>query len=197
MARGDETRKRIHEAALALFVARGVTETSVRDLALAAGIAEGTLYRHYTSKDDLVADLFTSNYAAFAARLGTIIAATAGFAARLEAVVSEVFRFHDADPTLFRFLLLVQHQALPRVPEGGDNPVSVIEAMVEQAVRDGEITLPDVALGTAMILGLMLQPATAVVYGRLAPPLSRLIGEVAGACLRALTPTVTQEIGHD
>lgn len=186
MARGDETRKRIHGAALALFVERGVTETSVRDLALAAGIAEGTLYRHYASKDDLVADLFTSNYAAFAARLGTIIAATAGFAARLEAVVSEFCRFHDQDPTLFRFLLLVQHQALPRVGEGPDNPVWVLQAMVEQGMADREIPLAEAAFATAIILGILLQPATALVYGRLAGPLSRLAPSMAAACRRAL-----------
>lgn len=182
------TRQRIHDAALRLFVERGVTETSVRDLAQAAGIAEGTLYRHYKSKDDLVADLFISNYTAFARRLAELQAPRAGFRAQLERVVAEIFRFHDDTPTLFRFLMLVQHQALARVPDGEDNPVSVLQAMVEQGIRAGEVSLPDATLGTAMILGLMLQPATAVVYGRLEAPLSRFASDVAGACWRTLNP---------
>lgn len=186
MARGDETRKRIHEAALALFVAHGVTETSVRDLARAAGIAEGTLYRHYTSKDELVADLFTSNYAVFAARLSAILASVPGFAARLEAVVAEFCRFHDANPTLFRFLLLIQHQALPRVEDGPGNPVWVLHGMVERGMADGEVAMADAAFATAIILGILLQPATALVYGRLAGPLSRLAPAIAAACRRAL-----------
>jgi AcrR family transcriptional regulator len=185
---GRATRQRIHDAALRLFVEKGVTETSVRDLAQAASIAEGTLYRHYASKDDLVTDLFAGNYAAFAQRLVELQRPIVGFRARLEAVVAEVFRFHDDNPTLFRFLLLVQHQALPRVADGDANPVSVLQAMVEQGIRDGELTLLDAALGTAMILGLMLQPATAVVYGRLEAPLSRYASDVAGACWRALNP---------
>lgn len=185
---GRATRQRIHDAALRLFVEKGVTETSVRDLAQAAGIAEGTLYRHYASKHELVADLFASNYAAFARRLAELQAPLSSFRSRLDAVVAEVFRFHDDNPTLFRFLLLVQHQALPRVPEGEGNPVAVLQAMVEQGIRDGGVGLPDAALGTAMILGLMLQPATAVVYGRLEAPLSRFAHDVAGACWRALNP---------
>ncbi|MBF0375324.1 MAG: TetR/AcrR family transcriptional regulator [Alphaproteobacteria bacterium] len=180
MRDGQSTRQRINDAALRLFVAKGVTETSVRDLAQAAGIAEGTLYRHYASKDDLVADLFVGNYAAFARRLAGL--------ERLDDVVAEVFRFHDENPTLFRFLLLVQHQALPRVPEGADNPVSVLKALIERGIRDGAITLADAALGTAIVLGLMLQPATAVVYGRLDPPLSRFAPTISAACWRALNP---------
>ncbi|MBF0324478.1 MAG: TetR/AcrR family transcriptional regulator [Alphaproteobacteria bacterium] len=189
MRDGRATKLRIHQAALTLFVAKGVTETSVRDLAQAAGIAEGTLYRHYASKDDLVADLFASNYAAFADRLTTLGRQQAGFRARLAALVAEVFRFHDDNPTLFRFLLLVSHQALARVPNDATNPVSVLHSLVEQGVQDGEITLTDATLGTAMILGLMLQPATAIVYGRLEAPLSRFTDDIADACWRALNPT--------
>lgn len=187
MRDGSQTRQRIHQAALELFVARGVAETSVRDLARAAGIAEGTLYRHYASKDDLVADLFLGNYAAFAARLRGL-RTVAGLRARLDAVAAEIYRFHDAEPTLFRFLLLVQHQALPHSDDGDDNPVSVLHTMVAEAVAAGEVTLADPRLATALVLGLLLQPATAVVYGRLDGPLSPLAATVAAACWRALNP---------
>lgn len=189
MKDGRPTRQRIHDAALRLFVEKGVTETSVRDLAQAAGIAEGTLYRHYASKDDLVADLFARNYTAFAHRLTDLQAPLRGFRSRLGAVIAETFRFHDDNPTLFRFLLLVQHQGLPRVADGADNPVSVLHELVEQGIKDGDVGLTDPALGTAMILGLLLQPATAVVYGRLHPPLSRFSNHISAACLRALTPS--------
>lgn len=189
MKDGRPTRQRIHEAALRLFVQQGVTETSVRDLAQAAGIAEGTLYRHYASKDDLVADLFARNYTAFAHRLTELQAPNMAFRPRLAAVIGEVFRFHDDDPTLFRFLLLVQHQGLPRVPDGADNPVSVLHQLIEHGIRDGEVGLSDPALATAMILGLMLQPATAILYGRLRGPLSRFTDQINAACLRALAST--------
>jgi AcrR family transcriptional regulator len=47
-------------------VEKGVAETTVRDIAGAAGVAEGTLYRHFAGKDDLAWELFASNFATFA-----------------------------------------------------------------------------------------------------------------------------------
>ncbi|MBI2241289.1 MAG: TetR/AcrR family transcriptional regulator [Magnetospirillum gryphiswaldense] len=186
------TRRRIHDAALELFVSQGVTETSVRDLAQKAGIAEGTLYRHYASKDDLVADLFASNYAAFARRLTELDRPPQPLRQRLSTVVTEIFGFHDAQPTLFRFLLLVQHQALPRMVDGQGNPVTVIRQMIEQGRARGEIPAIDPALATAMVLGLILQPATALVYGALAAPLSSYAPAIATACWRVLSTTETE-----
>ncbi len=180
------TRNRIHAAALTLFVDRGVTETSVRDLAQAAQIAEGTLYRHYASKDDLVADLFLTNYTAFTQRLQAVQAGHITLADKMAAVVADIYRFHDADPTLFRFLLLVQHQALPRLTDDVETPVTVLTKMVTDAQES--LVLADPVLATALILGLILQPATFVAYGRLSAPLLPWADQVARACLRVLRP---------
>ena len=60
---------RIKDVALRLMVEKGVAETTIRDLAREAGVAEGTLYRHYASKEDMVRDLFREHYAEFARRL--------------------------------------------------------------------------------------------------------------------------------
>src|SRR5205814_1285993 len=53
----------IERAALRLFVRRGVRGTTVRDIAADAGVAEGTLYRHWRSKRDLARTLFRASAA--------------------------------------------------------------------------------------------------------------------------------------
>jgi len=188
MRDGSGTRRKIHQAALRLFVDKGVAEATVRDLAQAAGIAEGTLYRHYASKDALVVDLFATNYAAFARRLEAVHAPFPDFRAKLHAIVADLCRFFDDNPTLFRFLLLVQHQVLPRMADDGDNPVEVVQRTVAAAIARDEITVTDPALATAMVMGLVLQPAVAMVYGRLDPPFGRYAASIADACWRALHP---------
>ena len=65
------TRDRILDAALELFIERGVAGTTVSDIERAVGLAAGTgsFYRHFRSKDDLVIPAFRRGVAERAARL--------------------------------------------------------------------------------------------------------------------------------
>jgi TetR/AcrR family transcriptional regulator, transcriptional repressor for nem operon len=51
-----ETRQRIISAAAAEFRRNGITDTSNSDLMAAAGLTHGGFYRHFESKDQLVAE---------------------------------------------------------------------------------------------------------------------------------------------
>lgn len=51
-------REEILLAARRLFVEHGIPGTSMRVLAREIGVTEGALYRHFPSKEDIVADLF-------------------------------------------------------------------------------------------------------------------------------------------
>jgi len=50
------TEAEVGEAALALFESRGVTATTVGDIARAAGISERTFFRYFASKEETVLD---------------------------------------------------------------------------------------------------------------------------------------------
>ena len=52
--RHEQTRTEIADAAVRLFLERGFTETTMDDVAAAAGVSRRTAYRHFPSKDDLV-----------------------------------------------------------------------------------------------------------------------------------------------
>src|SRR6476646_9711899 len=52
--RHQQTRTAIADVALALFIERGFTETTMEDVADVAGVSRRTVYRHFPSKDDLV-----------------------------------------------------------------------------------------------------------------------------------------------
>ena len=51
-----ETRKRIVSAAAELFLARGITSTSISDVMTVAGLTKGGFYRHFDSKEQLIAE---------------------------------------------------------------------------------------------------------------------------------------------
>lgn len=57
-----ETRQRILQAAQRLFAARGYDGTTTRDLASAAGVAEGTLFRHFETKKAILIEVATQGW---------------------------------------------------------------------------------------------------------------------------------------
>jgi AcrR family transcriptional regulator len=185
MRDGTATRERIEQAAMGLFVSQGVTETTIRDIAAGAGIAEGALYRHYRGKDELILDLFRRHYAAFARRLDTLQARWPHSRDKLAAMIAECCRVFDEDPVLFRFLLLVQHHSLRRV-EGPDTPVEVVRSVIAGGMERGEILAGDMDLATALIMGVIIQPATFKTYGRLPGPMAPLAVRLSAACWSVL-----------
>jgi AcrR family transcriptional regulator len=182
----------IDRAALRLFVEKGVDGTSIRDVAAAAGVSEGALYRHYESKDALVWSLFADSYVAFAHRLDNLQTGVADARGKLRAMIHGVCAFHDAEPLLFRFLLFVQHGQLDKVTAEMPSPIDVIRKVVCNATASGEIPRIEPELATAMVVGLVLQPATFTAYGRLLGPLSRHADRLAAAAWNALTATTVE-----
>jgi AcrR family transcriptional regulator len=185
MRDGTATRERIEQVAMGLFVSQGVSETTVRDIAEGAGIAEGALYRHYRGKDELILALFSRHYAAFARRLDALQARHAHCRDKLAAMIEECCRVFDEDPVLFRFLLLVQHHSLQRV-DGRDSPVEVVRSALEAGMARGEILKGDPDLATALVMGVIIQPATFMTYGRLRGPMRSLAGRLTAACWHVL-----------
>src|SRR5947209_17606495 len=60
LAREQKTdkRARILEAAIQVFASRGFHTATVAEIARAAGVADGTIYLYFKSKDDLLLKLF-------------------------------------------------------------------------------------------------------------------------------------------
>ncbi|HEV8388852.1 MAG TPA: TetR/AcrR family transcriptional regulator [Dongiaceae bacterium] len=188
------TRHRLRTAALELFVEQGVAETTTRDLAKRAGIAEGTIYRHFESKDELVRDLFKDHYFRFGGELDRIQATEGALDLKLRAMIDYMCRLFDEDPTLYRFLLLVQHTALPNVRTAPTSPTVIFRNLITRAIERGEIPQQDPALAAAMVLGAVIQPALALIYGSVSGTMSDFAPAIASGCsalLRAHEPAAT------
>jgi AcrR family transcriptional regulator len=176
---------RIEEAALHLFAQQGVAETSVRDIAAAAGVSDGALYRHFPSKDELVRSLFAARYGELAQLLAPL-AGSGRFAARLRALVHGLCALHDRTPDAFNFMLVVQHEQLPRYDNRAGSPVDGLRALILDGMAQGDLPQQDPDLATAIVMGIIVQPATFKLYGRITRPMGALAPSLAAACLGAL-----------
>jgi AcrR family transcriptional regulator len=186
MRDGAQTKERIARTALTLFVEQGIAETTIRDIAQAAGVAEGTMYRHYVSKEALAWELFAGNFTAFALELDRIRQEHPTLKAGLYAMIRQFCAFYDQDPILFNYLLLAQHGQLKKVTPEMSNPVSVVCQVVADAIARGEIPFQDADVAAAMVMGIVLQVAVFKIYGRISQTMSSLAETMTAASWSAL-----------
>lgn len=188
----NDTHQKITLSALELFVSKGIPETSIRDIASRAGVAEGSIYRYFSSKEALAYTLFADNFTNFAKTLEALQAGKNTTAEKLAAMIHGFCALFDEDQALFSFLLLAQHQEMQKLPADAPNPVNVVARVIAEGIARRDIAVAetghalDAELATAMVLGVVLQTATFRIYGRLAQPMSALADQITAAALRVL-----------
>src|SRR5712671_908790 len=70
MTKGEQTRKKIVQAAAPIFNQRGYEGSSLNDLMNATGLQKGGIYRHFSSKEELATEAFDYSWSkAVAGRL--------------------------------------------------------------------------------------------------------------------------------
>jgi AcrR family transcriptional regulator len=189
MGKAEDTKARVERAALTLFVARSVAETTTREIAMAASIAEGTIYRYFPSKEQLAFDMFLRHHRALAEALDEAQRPHEGLRARIDAIVLCYCTWADRDWTLFAYHLLNQHTFLAKVPDDAPNPVNVVREVIGHAMAAGEIPWRDPDLAAAAAIGVVMQAATYKVYGRFEGPLSDHVRFFADAAWAVLAVT--------
>lgn len=186
--KSETTRARIEEAAIHLFAEQGIQETSTRDLAARAGVAEGSLYRHFPSKNAMVKALFDKHYSGLAERWDGLAHQESDPREKLSVILRDICKLHDEEPERFRFLLLIQHQALPLGGLAGKTPVSVLHGIIAEGAKSGIFRRTDPNLMTAFIMGLITQPPVFMIYGRLENSMSAITEDLVEAALACLRP---------
>lgn len=187
MPRRPDTKQRIERVALGLFAAKGVDATTTKDIAAGVGISEGAIYRHFAGKDALIWHLFSTNYMELAGHIDEILDANQDLDRRIDLAVNLFCGTFDRDPDLFRFILLSQHGQLDKVPVDMPNPVDSLRRLFQDGIDRGACAGDDANLLAGIALGIVLQPATFIIYDRLKRPMSSHAPALAAAVKGAVT----------
>jgi len=86
-AKAEETRERIVDSALQLFREQGFDETTMRDIADAAGVATGAAYYYFRSKEELVMAFYLRTAEEARTLMPELIARSTDLRKRLRAVI--------------------------------------------------------------------------------------------------------------
>jgi AcrR family transcriptional regulator len=90
-----ETRHRILQAAQHLFASRGYDGTTTRDLASAAGVAEGTLFRHFENKKAILIEVATQGWVAILTDLLTELSEMGSYKAVAQVMRRRMMRMRE------------------------------------------------------------------------------------------------------
>lgn len=177
----------IENTAIKLFALKGIKQVTIKEIAKDAGCSEGALYRHYNSKGEMAWALYKREVEKFGSMVQEIFKSTGSYSERLKAAIELFYTFFDEDPVKFTFILLSQYNfpiEMTVIPDL--SPYSLLFTFIEEGVKAQEFRIMDFKLGGAMILGIILQPATLNAWGRFEGPLRNKTNEVFRACLKVL-----------
>lgn len=179
----------IEAAGVKLFASRGVGRVTIKDIAREAGCAEGALYRHYSGMEEMAWSLYKREVEKFGARVREVLLGPGSYSRRVRDSIGLFYRFFDSDPVTFGFILLAEHHfAIERKVDPRLSPEKLVFTFVRQGARDGAFQVSDKELAAAMVLGIVLMPATLRAVGMLKGPMNRQISGATQACLNVLAP---------
>lgn len=182
----DTKLPRILRAALELFVERGIHATTTAAIAKRARTAEGTLYRHFKSKDDLANHLFSVHLIDLTHNLYKVIRPFDDPRMQLRAAIEHFYAYFERDPVLFSFIFLAQHNELRNYPRHEDTPWETLLSILQHAQKLKLLRKIDLDLATAMLLGLITRVAEQKVIGTLHGDLRQYVDEVTAAAWRVI-----------
>ncbi|MHA6288396.1 TetR/AcrR family transcriptional regulator [Maricaulis sp. CAU 1757] len=180
------TKARIERAALNLFARHGVNGVSIKQIAAAAGLSDGALYRHFPAKDALARDMFETIHARLLGLVQQHLAPSASLADTARALVTAYCGLADEDPAQFAYHLTHRNLFIAVSGDGGADPSDALTARVAAAMQAGDIPGGDAELKSAMALGVVLQAAEYSLFGRIDRPLSEHVETFTAAILAVL-----------
>lgn len=156
-----ENRERILAAAKDLFATRGVAATTMKDVAEAAGVGKGTLYRHFAHKGELCGAMLHEDVIAFRNRVGPLldgVKSEASPLARLDILLTERLRMTELHLPLFAAIEEATMGGRPARPFRGRFGTWTHErivALLAEAVAQGEVLPLDLDFTADAILEVM------------------------------------------
>ncbi|HYW20178.1 MAG TPA: TetR/AcrR family transcriptional regulator [Nodularia sp. (in: cyanobacteria)] len=152
-----QIRTRILQAAQKLFASKGFDGTTTRDLAQAAGVAEGTLFRYFANKKSILVEVATSGWVDILTDLLTELSEMGSYKAIAQVMRRRMWNLHkNVDLMKVCFMEVQFHPDLrDRIQEEVINKMTdVAEAFFQSAMDKGIYRQTNAKLVAKVFLGM-------------------------------------------
>jgi TetR/AcrR family fatty acid metabolism transcriptional regulator len=190
--RDPDKPQQIIEAAIRVFARNGFYHSRVSDIAREAGIASGTIYLYFKTKDEILVTLFREKMAAFVASLRAQIAREPEPEAKIRRLVRSHFEVLESNPDLAEVVQVELRQGQKFFRGASAHEISAYFELIGSVLQDGVASgvfrrdLP-VKVATKMLFGAMDQMTTSWVLGKRAYRLTDAAELVATIFLKGVT----------
>ena len=150
----EDRKDAILTSAREVFFEHGIRHATVDEVAARAGVAKGTVYLYFDSRETLLAHLLLEGLDNLNARLETAFseAAPAGAETRLRQLAAAYFDFHKTEPDYFRLMMAfdrghfreaVNAEVYEQVVHRSLRGLRWLVRAFQQGVEDGELAAGD------------------------------------------------------
>jgi len=184
-------RRAILEAAVQTFAEHGFFASRTRDIAAAAGVAEGTLYLYFESKDDLLLTAFRERVKEFIDTARSLLVTSLPFPERLTRFIAIQFEGIEQNPDLATVLLLETRYSSKFYGEPVRDVLrqyaAAIDELLESGTEQGRVRGDlEVPLARRMLIGAIEEIELHWLLGDRSRPLSPLAPQVARTFYRGI-----------
>jgi TetR/AcrR family fatty acid metabolism transcriptional regulator len=190
--RDPDKPQQIIDAAVRVFARNGFYNSRVSDIAREAGIASGTIYLYFKTKDEILVTLFREKMAAFVSELRAEIAREGDPEAKIRRLVRLHFEVLEASPDMAEVVQVELRQGQKFFRGASAHEVSayfdLIGSILHEGVAGGVFRkdLP-VKIATKMLFGAVDQVTTSWVLGKRGYRLADAAEPVANIFLKGVT----------
>jgi len=190
--RDPDKPQQIIDAAVRVFARNGFYNSRVSDIAREAGIASGTIYLYFKTKDEILVTLFRDKMAAFVAGVRKAIADEPGATAKIRRMIRLHFETLEANADVAEVVQVELRQGQKFFRGASAHEISayfdLIGSVLQEGVEAGVFRrdLP-VKVATKMLFGAMDQVTTSWVLGKRGYSLAEAAEPVANIFLKGVT----------
>ena len=137
--RDPDKPQQIIEAAVRVFARKGYYNSRVSDIAREAGIAAGTIYLYFKTKDEILVTLFRDNMADFVDTLLKAIADEPDAASKVRRLVSLHFRMLEENPDLAEVVQVELRQGQKFLRGASGQEIAAYFALIGSVLGQGVV----------------------------------------------------------